>query len=119
GSLVQSHIGREIGDSYSYYFGTDESLRRNMPNRNDEGYYRISASAPERITRDTHLFVVPFGTADPRQYYPNYLRPAGASSSSQSLPPRRYEDLPLQAIHRARFLSAGHTPSPSPTSTSP
>ncbi|KAK6781913.1 hypothetical protein RDI58_019709 [Solanum bulbocastanum] len=63
--------------------------------------------APERISHDTHLFVVPFGTADPRQYYPNYRRPLGTSSTSQSLPSRCYEDLPLQAIHRARPLSAG------------
>ncbi|KAG5598974.1 hypothetical protein H5410_030344 [Solanum commersonii] len=44
------------------------------------------SSAPERISHDTHLFVVPFGTADPRQYYPNYRRPVGASSTSQALP---------------------------------
>ncbi|WMV46837.1 hypothetical protein MTR67_040222 [Solanum verrucosum] len=74
------------------------------------------SSAPERINHDTHLFAVPFGTADPRQYYPNYRRPAGASSTSQALPSRRYEDLPLQAIHRAQPLSAG---TPSPTGTSP
>ncbi|WMV32573.1 hypothetical protein MTR67_025958 [Solanum verrucosum] len=71
------------------------------------------SSAPDRISHDTHLFVVPFGTADPRQYYPNYRRPVGASSTSQELPSRRYEDLPLQAIHRARPLSVG---TPSPTS---
>ncbi|WMV42645.1 hypothetical protein MTR67_036030 [Solanum verrucosum] len=59
------------------------------------------SSAPERISHDTHLFVVPFGTTDPRQYYPNYRRPVGASSTSQVLPSRRYEDLPLQAIRRA------------------
>ncbi|KAG5586566.1 hypothetical protein H5410_047000 [Solanum commersonii] len=58
-------------------------------------------SAPERISHDTHLFAVPFGTADPRQYYPNYRRSADASSTSQALPSRCYEDLPLQAIHRA------------------
>ncbi|KAK6789519.1 hypothetical protein RDI58_013319 [Solanum bulbocastanum] len=56
------------------------------------------SSAPERISHDTHLFVVPFGTADPRQYYPNYRRPLGTSSTSQPLPARCYEDLPLQAI---------------------
>uniref|UniRef100_M1DR73 Uncharacterized protein n=1 Tax=Solanum tuberosum TaxID=4113 RepID=M1DR73_SOLTU len=61
---------------------------------------------PERISHDTHLFVVPFGTADPRQYYPNYRRPVGGSSTSQALPSQRYEDLPLQAIHPARPLSA-------------
>ncbi|KAG5571593.1 hypothetical protein H5410_061359 [Solanum commersonii] len=49
------------------------------------------SSALERISHDTHLFAVPFGTADPRQYYLNY---------------RRYEDLPLQAIRRARPLSS-------------
>ncbi|WMV07617.1 hypothetical protein MTR67_001002 [Solanum verrucosum] len=46
--------------------------------------------APERINHDTHLFV--------------------------ALPSRRYEDLPLQAIHRARPLSAC---TPSPTCISP
>ncbi|KAK6784636.1 hypothetical protein RDI58_018091 [Solanum bulbocastanum] len=29
------------------------------------------------------------------QYYPNYRRPLNTSSTSQSLPSRRYEDLPL------------------------
>ncbi|WMV55686.1 hypothetical protein MTR67_049071, partial [Solanum verrucosum] len=72
------------------------------------------ASAPECISLDTHLFVVPFGTADPRQYYPNYRRSVGASSTSQALTSRRYKDLPLQAIRRARPLSAG-TPSPTAT----
>ncbi|KAK6773861.1 hypothetical protein RDI58_029100 [Solanum bulbocastanum] len=74
------------------------------------------SSVPERISHDTHLFAVPFGTADPRQYNPNYRRPLGTSSTSQPLPARRYEDLPLLAIHRARPLSAG---TPSPTGTSP
>ncbi|WMV41490.1 hypothetical protein MTR67_034875 [Solanum verrucosum] len=63
------------------------------------------SSAAERISHDTHLFVVPFGTVDPRQYYPNYRRLVGASSTSQALPSRRYEDLPLQAIRRARPIS--------------
>ncbi|WMV07145.1 hypothetical protein MTR67_000530 [Solanum verrucosum] len=54
--------------------------------------------------------------ANPRQYYPNFRRPVGASSTSRALPSRRYEDLPLQAIRRARPLSVG---TPSPTSTSP
>ncbi|KAK6773956.1 hypothetical protein RDI58_029195 [Solanum bulbocastanum] len=35
---------------------------------------------------------------DHRQYYPNYCRPISASSSSQALPSRCYEDLSLQAI---------------------
>ncbi|WMV51391.1 hypothetical protein MTR67_044776 [Solanum verrucosum] len=74
------------------------------------------SSAPERINHDTHLFAIPFGTADPRQYYPNYRRPVGASATSQPLPSRRYEDLPLQVICRARPLSTG---TPSPTCTSP
>ncbi|KAG5632074.1 hypothetical protein H5410_003791 [Solanum commersonii] len=39
--------------------------------------------ALEHINHDTHIFAVPFGTADPRQYYPNYRRPVGASSTSQ------------------------------------
>ncbi|WMV18778.1 hypothetical protein MTR67_012163 [Solanum verrucosum] len=72
--------------------------------------------APERINHDTNLFVVSFGTADPRQYYPNYRQSVGASSTLQALPSRLYEDLPLQAIRRARPLSAGI---PSPTGTSP
>uniref|UniRef100_M1CLU4 Uncharacterized protein n=1 Tax=Solanum tuberosum TaxID=4113 RepID=M1CLU4_SOLTU len=64
------------------------------------------SSAPESISHDTHLFAVPFGTADPGQYYPNYRRPVDTFSTSQALPLRRYEDLPLQAILRARPLSA-------------
>ncbi|KAG5610754.1 hypothetical protein H5410_022035 [Solanum commersonii] len=74
------------------------------------------SSTPERISHHTHLFVVLFGTTDPRAYYPNYHRPVGASSTSQALPQRRYEDIPLQAILRARPLSTGSisdgTPSP-------
>ncbi|KAG5631905.1 hypothetical protein H5410_003622 [Solanum commersonii] len=53
------------------------------------------SSALERISHDTHLFAVPFGKTNPRQYYPNYCRPVGASATSQPLPSRRYEDLPL------------------------
>ncbi|WMV37836.1 hypothetical protein MTR67_031221 [Solanum verrucosum] len=76
------------------------------------------SSAPERINHDTHLFAVPFCTADPRQYYPNYRRPVGASSTSQALPSRRYEDLPLQAIRLARPLSAGtSSPTAAPSAT--
>ncbi|KAG5575525.1 hypothetical protein H5410_055659 [Solanum commersonii] len=74
------------------------------------------SSAPERISHDTHIFVVLFSIADPRQYYPNYRRPVGDSFTSHALPPRCYEDLPLQAIRRARPLSAG---TPSPTGTYP
>ncbi|KAG5582186.1 hypothetical protein H5410_052813 [Solanum commersonii] len=79
------------------------------------------SSTLELIIHDTHLFVVPFGTANPQQYYPNYRQPVGASSTSQTLAPRRYEDLNLQAIHRPRSLSAGRISdgTPSPTSTSP
>ncbi|KAG5616102.1 hypothetical protein H5410_015926 [Solanum commersonii] len=36
-SVVQGHIGREIGDFYSYYFGDDVPCRIKMPNLNDEG----------------------------------------------------------------------------------
>ncbi|KAK6775870.1 hypothetical protein RDI58_026871 [Solanum bulbocastanum] len=43
---------------------------------------RSISSAPERISHDTHLFSVLFGTADPWQYYPNYRRLIGASSTS-------------------------------------
>uniref|UniRef100_M1DAP7 Uncharacterized protein n=1 Tax=Solanum tuberosum TaxID=4113 RepID=M1DAP7_SOLTU len=79
------------------------------------------SSTPECISHDTHLFAPPFGTADPRAYYPNYRRPVSASSTSQALHPRRYEDLPLQAIRRPRPLSAGRISDDtlSPTGTSP
>ncbi|WMV30757.1 hypothetical protein MTR67_024142 [Solanum verrucosum] len=82
---------------------------------------RSVSSAPKHISHNTHLFSVLFGTADPQQYYPNYCRPVGAFSSSQALPLWRYEDLPLQAIHRPRPLSAGRilNGTPSPTCTSP
>ncbi|KAG5584957.1 hypothetical protein H5410_045391 [Solanum commersonii] len=56
---------------------------------------RSISSTPEHISHDTYLFVVPFGTADPQEYYPNYRRLIGASFTSQALPSRRYEDLPL------------------------
>ncbi|WMV33055.1 hypothetical protein MTR67_026440 [Solanum verrucosum] len=76
----------------------------------------MSSGGGERISHDTHLFDVPFGTADPRAYYLNYRRPVSASSTLQALPIRRYEDLTLQAIRRPRPLLAGRisdgTPSP-------
>jgi len=65
---------------------------------------------------NSHILTVSFGTADPQQYYPNYLRSVGASSTLQALPSVRYEDLPLHAIRRGRPLSAG---TPSPTGASP
>uniref|UniRef100_M1DW11 Late blight resistance protein n=1 Tax=Solanum tuberosum TaxID=4113 RepID=M1DW11_SOLTU len=65
------------------------------------------SSTPERISHDTHIFPILFGTVDPRQYYPNYCRPVGASSTSQALPPRREEELPLQAICHAPSLHPG------------
>ncbi|WMV10304.1 hypothetical protein MTR67_003689 [Solanum verrucosum] len=74
------------------------------------------SSALERINHDTHILVVPFGTADLRQYYPNYRRPVGASSTAHAMPSVRYEDLPLHVIRRGRPLLAG---TPSPTSASP
>ncbi|WMV25347.1 hypothetical protein MTR67_018732 [Solanum verrucosum] len=69
------------------------------------------------ISHDTYLFFVPFGTADPRAYYPNYRRLVGASSTSHAFPPRHYEDLPLQAIRRARPLSVGRISDGTPAST--
>ncbi|KAG5606373.1 hypothetical protein H5410_027865 [Solanum commersonii] len=74
------------------------------------------SSALERISHDTLILVVPFGTADPQQYYPNYCQLVGVSSTSQAVPSVRYEDLPLHAIRRGRPLSAG---TPSPTGASP
>uniref|UniRef100_M1DSI6 Uncharacterized protein n=1 Tax=Solanum tuberosum TaxID=4113 RepID=M1DSI6_SOLTU len=49
---------------------------------------------------------------------------SGVTSTSQSLPPRCYKDLPIQAIRQARPLSAGRlladlTPSPKGTSLQP
>ncbi|KAG5609678.1 hypothetical protein H5410_020959 [Solanum commersonii] len=38
------------------------------------------SSAPEHIKHDTHLFAIPFGMADHRQYYPNYRQPVGRIS---------------------------------------
>ncbi|WMV15128.1 hypothetical protein MTR67_008513 [Solanum verrucosum] len=103
------------GDRYREHFGVGQTkqAKKKKSRRpiDPEDIAGSISSAPERINHNTHLFAVLFGTADPRQYYPNYRRPVGASSTSQALPSRRYEDLPLQAIHRARPLSAG-TPSP-------
>ncbi|WMV58268.1 hypothetical protein MTR67_051653 [Solanum verrucosum] len=76
----------------------------------------IEVRYSERINHDTHLFVVSFGAADPRHYYPNYHRPVGASSTLHALPARSYDDLPLQVIRRTQPLSAG---TPSLTYTSP
>ncbi|WMV20964.1 hypothetical protein MTR67_014349 [Solanum verrucosum] len=44
------------------------------------------SSAPECIRRDTHLFAVSFGTANPRQYYPNYRRSVGTLSPTGTSP---------------------------------
>ncbi|WMV33433.1 hypothetical protein MTR67_026818 [Solanum verrucosum] len=38
------------------------------------------SSVPKCISHDTHILAGPFGTADPRQYYPNYHRPVGTPS---------------------------------------
>ena len=54
--------------------------------------------APERISHDNLMLVVPFGMEDPWQYYPNYRRPFCSSSSSHALPSILYEDLPLHSI---------------------
>ncbi|KAK6803008.1 hypothetical protein RDI58_000792 [Solanum bulbocastanum] len=40
----------------------------------------------EEEYHDTHLFVVPFGTAEPWQYYPNYRRPLGTLSLTGTSP---------------------------------
>ncbi|KAH0696233.1 hypothetical protein KY290_013588 [Solanum tuberosum] len=114
------------GDRHHEHLGVSQTKHaKNKKFRKPIGPEDIAgsiSSAPERISHDTHLFAVPFGTTDPRQYYPNYCRPVGALATSQPLPSRRYENLPLQVIRRARPLSAG-TPSPtgilSPTCTSP
>uniref|UniRef100_M1E0M8 Uncharacterized protein n=1 Tax=Solanum tuberosum TaxID=4113 RepID=M1E0M8_SOLTU len=97
------------GDRHRQHLGVSQTkLAKKKKSRRPIEPKDIAGSisyAPEHITHDTHLFSVPFGTADSWQYYPNYCRAVGASSTSQALPPRRYEDLPLQAIRRARPLS--------------
>ncbi|WMV50844.1 hypothetical protein MTR67_044229 [Solanum verrucosum] len=90
----------------------------------DRSHEHLGVSQTNRTKKknhDTHLFAVPIGTVDPRAYYPNYRRLVSVSSTSQALPPRRYEDLPLQAICQARTLSAGRISddTPSPRSTYP
>ncbi|WMV50645.1 hypothetical protein MTR67_044030, partial [Solanum verrucosum] len=54
-------------------------------------------------------------------YYPNYYRPVDASSTLQTLPPRHYENLPLQVIRGVRPLSTCRITygTPSLTGTSP
>ncbi|KAG5630672.1 hypothetical protein H5410_002389 [Solanum commersonii] len=100
-------------------------IRLKRRNLGDPYIPRFHFSDPERITHDTHFLVVLFGKADHREYYPNYSQPIGVSSTSQSLPPQHYEDLSLEAIHRAPTLSSYKsstgTPSPcqSPTGISP
>ncbi|WMV33905.1 hypothetical protein MTR67_027290 [Solanum verrucosum] len=51
-----------------------------------EDIARSIFSALEHINHDTHLFAVTFGTADPRQYYPNYHRPVGTPSPKGTSP---------------------------------
>ncbi|KAG5632412.1 hypothetical protein H5410_004129 [Solanum commersonii] len=95
--------------------------KKSMRPIDPEDIPQFLSSTPERITHDTHLLSVSFNMADPRAYYPNYCRLVGASSTSQTLNPRHYEDLPLEAIHRSQPLSIGRssagTPSPSPSPT--
>ncbi|KAK4717924.1 hypothetical protein R3W88_016262 [Solanum pinnatisectum] len=99
-----------LGVSHAKQAKSKKSVRRPI---DPEDILGSISSAPERISHDTHLFAVSFSAADPQQYYPNYRQPA--------LPPRRYEDLPLQAIRRPRSLSVGRISdgTPSPTDTSP
>ncbi|KAG5620185.1 hypothetical protein H5410_005403 [Solanum commersonii] len=101
-SYVKCHRGD--GDRHREHLGISQTKKaKKKKSRRPIDPEDIAGSiSSERISHDTHLFVVPFGTADPRQYYPNYRRPVGASSTSRPLPSRRYEDLPLQAIRRAR-----------------
>ncbi|KAK6784078.1 hypothetical protein RDI58_017532 [Solanum bulbocastanum] len=98
-------IHREhLGVSQTKQVKKKKSSRRPI---DPEDISRSISSALECIKHDTNLFDVPFGTMNPRAYYPNYHRPIGAFSTSQALPSRRYEDLPLQAICQPRPLSVG------------
>ncbi|KAH0679486.1 hypothetical protein KY284_020571 [Solanum tuberosum] len=70
-------------DSYQTKQAKKKKFRRPI---DPEDIARSISSAPERISHDTHLFAVPFGTADPRQYYPNYRRPVGTPSPTGTSP---------------------------------
>ncbi|KAG5577350.1 hypothetical protein H5410_057484 [Solanum commersonii] len=93
------------GDRHREHLGVSQTKKAKKKNSkrpiDPEDIAGSISSAPERISHDTHLFVVPF---------------VGASSTSQALLSQRYEDLLLQAILRARPLSAC---TPSPTGASP
>ncbi|KAG5626875.1 hypothetical protein H5410_012093 [Solanum commersonii] len=81
------------GDRHCEYLGvsqTKQAKKKKSRRQIDlEDIAGSISSAPERINYDTHLFAVSFGTADPQQYYLNYRRPVGASSTSQALSSQR------------------------------
>ncbi|WMV58437.1 hypothetical protein MTR67_051822 [Solanum verrucosum] len=88
------------------------------------------SSEPERISHDTYLFVVLFGTMDPRQYYPNYRRPVGTSpqlsamrirdsSSEQSDDMAGTPPLTQRFVHPDVSPSSTATPSATPDDTMP
>ncbi|KAK6791692.1 hypothetical protein RDI58_010773 [Solanum bulbocastanum] len=114
------NVEEEISENVENESFDDEEWDYNENETIEKEEWENDGIETKRINHDTHLFVVPFGMADPRAYYPNY-RPVDASSTSQALPSRRYEDLLLQAIRRPRPLSTGRVSdgTPSPTGTSP
>ncbi|KAH0679200.1 hypothetical protein KY284_020285 [Solanum tuberosum] len=86
-------IKSEDGDRHHEHLGVSQTKQVKKKSRRPIDHEDIAgsiSSMPEHISHDTHLF--------------------------DALPSRRYEDLPLQAIRRARPLSAG---TPSPTGTPP
>ncbi|KAG5571368.1 hypothetical protein H5410_061134 [Solanum commersonii] len=76
------------GDRHHKHLGVSQTKQAKKKSRrpiDPEDIAGSISSMPERINHDTHLFVIPYGTADPRQYYPNYHRPIDALATSQPL----------------------------------
>ncbi|KAG5632041.1 hypothetical protein H5410_003758 [Solanum commersonii] len=115
------NVDEEISENDKNESFDDEEWDDNENETTEEEEWENDGIKTKCINHDTHLYVVPLDATDPRVYYPNYRRPIGASSTSQALPPRRYKDIPLHAIYRARPLLVGMISdcTPSPTSTSP
>ncbi|WMV25191.1 hypothetical protein MTR67_018576 [Solanum verrucosum] len=78
------------GDRHREHLGVSQTKqakkKKSRRSTDPEDIAGSISSAPERISHDTHLFAVSFGTADPRQYYPNYRRPVGTPSPTGTSP---------------------------------
>ncbi|KAK6780737.1 hypothetical protein RDI58_022921 [Solanum bulbocastanum] len=94
--IKSKHVGRiEIDNVLDVAYQNDVAIVQQEVDVELENTLQHPQHILEEVFDDDILNV---DTADPRQYYPNYRRPLGTSSTSQPLPAQRFEDLPLQVI---------------------